>query len=234
MDARVFGRLGVADVVSASNAALGFLAVVVATSNLELSARLVLLAAVLDGLDGVLARRYGGTDAGQYLDSLADVASFGVAPAMLVAMAATARWPLEEGGVLAYAGVLVPTAFVAVAVIRLALYTAYDTGGATTEGIPSTLAATIVGAATLAAAIDAPLMVGALAVFSVWMIAPITYPDLLARDALIMGVVHSLAVLFPMYLDRTFPWALLFLALAYLLFSPKFYWRDVSNETTTT
>ena len=62
------------------------------------------------------------------------------------------------------------------------------------------------------------------------MVAPITYPDLLARDALIMGVVHSLAVLFPMYLDRTFPWALLFLAIAYLLFAPWFYWRDTTAE----
>ncbi|MEF8831382.1 MAG: CDP-alcohol phosphatidyltransferase family protein, partial [Halobacteriales archaeon] len=68
---RVVERAGVADVASAGNAALGFLAVVAATTDVMLSARLLLLAAVLDGLDGVLARRYGSSDAGPYLDSLA-------------------------------------------------------------------------------------------------------------------------------------------------------------------
>jgi archaetidylserine synthase len=227
MKPRVVERLGVADVASAANASLGFLAVVTASLDLMLAARLLLLAAVLDGLDGVLARRYGGTPAGKHLDSLADVASFAVAPAALVVVTATADWSLAAGDPRAWAAAVVGAAFVAMAVVRLALYNAYDTTDDATEGIPTTLAATLIGAAVLTGAVETGLLVGLLALFTVWMVAPITYPDLLARDALIMGVVHTLAVLVPAFQGRMFPWALLFLALAYLVLSPWFYWREL-------
>ncbi|MFZ5591898.1 MAG: CDP-diacylglycerol--serine O-phosphatidyltransferase, partial [Bacillota bacterium] len=50
----------------------------------HLSALMILLAAVLDGLDGRVARRLGiASEFGKELDSLADLVSFGVAPAML-------------------------------------------------------------------------------------------------------------------------------------------------------
>jgi archaetidylserine synthase len=228
MKPRFVGRVGPADVVSAANAAVGFLAVVAASVDVDLAARLVLLAAVADGLDGVVARRYGGTEAGQYLDSLADVASFAVAPAAVVAAVALETWSLQAGDPAALAALAVGAAFVATATLRLALYTALDTDGPTTEGIPSTLAATLVGSAVLTGMAPPAALVGALALLSYWMVAPVTYPDLLARDALIMGVVHSLAVLVPFALDRTFPWALLFLALAYLLLAPRLYWRDTA------
>lgn len=227
MKPRFVGRVGVADLVSAANASLGFLAVVVAPTDPRIAARLVLLAAVADGLDGVLARRYGGTDAGTYLDSLADVASFAIAPAAIVTTVALQRWPLGTDEPLSLVVLAIGGLYVAMAVLRLALYTAYDTGGAYTEGVPTTLAATIIGSGVLVGSVDAVALVGATAAFCYLMVAPIRYPDLLARDALIMGVVHSLAVLFPVLLDRTFPWALLFLALAYLLFAPRLYWREV-------
>ncbi|MEF8831326.1 MAG: phosphatidylcholine/phosphatidylserine synthase, partial [Halobacteriales archaeon] len=156
----------------------------------------------------------------------ADVASFAVAPAALVVAVATARWPLSSGDPWAYAAAAVGAAFVATAVMRLALYTAYDTKADATRGIPTTLAATLVGAAVLAMAVTPAILVASMGAFTVWMVAPITYPDLLSRDALIMGVVHVLAVLQPYVLGRTFPWALLFLALAYLFLSPWFYWRE--------
>ena len=231
MKPRFVGRIGVADVVSAGNASLGFLAVVAAPIDIGLSARLILLAAVLDGLDGVLARRYGGTPSGEYLDSLADVSSFAIAPAVLVATVATQQWPLAEGSALAYAAVVVPAIFVAMAVIRLALYTAYDTRDHYTEGVPTTLAATIIGAAVLTQLGQPEILLGAMAVFCYLMVSTIEYPDLLAVDALIMGVVHSLAVLFPYTTGRVFPWALLLLALAYLTLSPWFYWGSAELES---
>ncbi len=52
--------------------------------NLELAALLVIVAAVLDGLDGRIARLTGTTtEFGLEFDSLADVISFGIAPALL-------------------------------------------------------------------------------------------------------------------------------------------------------
>jgi CDP-diacylglycerol--serine O-phosphatidyltransferase len=230
MKPRFVGRLAAADAISAANAALGFVAVVLASGYPEIAARLILLAAVADGLDGVVARKFGGSKPGPYLDSLADVASFGVAPAAIVAAVASRRWPLWEGSPLAYLAVALPALFVAMAVVRLALYTAYDTRDNVTVGVPSTLAATIIAAAVLAGVATPATVLGATAVFCYLMVSTVTYPDLLHVDALVMGVVNVLAVAFPNLRDGGFPYAILFLAVAYLVFGPRFYWRDVDRS----
>lgn len=228
MGPRVIEHVGPADVVTAGHAALGLLAVLVAPEDLELAARIVLAAAILDGVDGIVARWHGGTAIGPHLDSLADVASFAVAPAVIVFIAVADGWALsvtDPDPALAVAAAVV-VAFAVVAVFRLALYTAFDTTSSFTEGVQSTLAATIIGAAVLSGVTDPTvLLVGALA-FTVLMVAPIRYPDLLVRDALIMGVVHLGAVVAPYALGRAFPSALLLLGVAYLLLSPWLYWRD--------
>ncbi len=52
----------------------------------ELGLRFVLLAVLTDGIDGVLARRWGAvSDFGGHLDALADVAAFAIAPGILFA-----------------------------------------------------------------------------------------------------------------------------------------------------
>lgn len=220
---RFVGRLSLADAVTVANAVIGFVATVLAFDDPELAARLVLLAAVADGLDGVVARHRGGSKAGPYLDSLADVASFAVAPAVLVFVVTTDAGLFPDNW--AVLGYLVPGVFVGAAVTRLGLYTAFDAGDEMTEGVPSTLAATIIGASVLSGLVEAKLLFAGTVLFCYLMVSTIQYPDLLARDALIMGIVHTLAVLFPTFLGRTFPIALLTLALAYLILAPRLYWR---------
>ena len=228
---RFVGRVGLADAVTVANAAVGFVATILAPVDVEIAARLLLFAAIADGLDGVIARHHGSSEAGPFLDSLADVSSFAVAPAALVYTVLVQGWGLtpsvEDPRYLV--AVTVPALFVAMAVVRLGLYTAYDTDGAYTEGVPSTLAATIIGAAILARiGLRQPELVLAITLlFAYLMVTTIEYPDLLTGDALIMGVIHALAVLVPVTpLGRTFPVALLTLSLAYLLLSPWLYWRD--------
>jgi CDP-diacylglycerol--serine O-phosphatidyltransferase len=52
----------------------------------QLGLRFILLAILSDGIDGVLARRWGAvSDFGSHLDALADVIAFGVAPGILFA-----------------------------------------------------------------------------------------------------------------------------------------------------
>ncbi len=231
---RFVGRLGVADAVTIANAALGFVAVVVAFVDIHLAARLILLAAIADGLDGILARQYGGTPAGPYLDSLADVASFAIAPAVLAFVVVSDG--LGIGFEQVTPELLLVTAvtalFVAMAVARLGLYTAYDTTAHSTEGVQTTLAATILGAAILAGIADPWLVLAVTGAFCYLMVSPIQYPDLLARDAGIMGVVHALAILVPTAAGRAFPYALVMLGLAYMTLSPWFYWRDDEPQPT--
>ncbi|PSQ45519.1 CDP-diacylglycerol--serine O-phosphatidyltransferase [Halobacteriales archaeon SW_7_68_16] len=227
MRPRFVSRLGVADAVTAVNAGLGFLATAAAAVDPGLAARLILLAGITDGLDGVVARAFGSSPVGTYLDSLADVASFGVAPAALVVAIAARSGTVSPGLTLSTAvALVVPALFVVTAVVRLAIYTAYDSGDATTSGVPTTLAATILSAATLAGIVTPTVAIVATALFVYLMIAPVTYPDLLARDALLMGIVHALAVVAPHLWGRTFPYALLTLGVAYLVFAPWLYWRD--------
>ncbi|MBP1953257.1 CDP-diacylglycerol--serine O-phosphatidyltransferase [Halarchaeum rubridurum] len=216
---RFAGRLGVADVATVANAALGFCAVVAAAVSPALAARVLLLAAMVDAVDGILARRYGGSTVGPYLDSLADVASFCVAPAALLAAVAHAAWQ----GPSFLAAVAVGACFVAAGVVRLGLYTADDVGNGHTEGVPTTLAGTLLAAAVLAGVTDPALVVGFGAVLAAAMVTCLPYPDLRVRDALVMGAVQALAVLAPGALGRLFPRALLAFALAYAVLGPWFY-----------
>ena len=234
MQPRFAGRLGLADAITIANAGIGFLAVVAATVDVSLAARLILVAAVLDGLDGIVARHRGGTPAGQHLDSLADVASFGLAPAMVVYAVASGGWGVAFSGLpslepFAVAAVAVPTLYVSMAVARLGMYNAYDTGDSATEGAPTTLGGTLVAAAVLVGLVPTTALVAGTALFAYLMVTCVEYPDLYPRDAFLMGVVQGLAILWPNALSQTFPEALLILALAYLVAGPRLYWRDAGG-----
>ena len=75
------------DLISICNALLGFLAILLVLSGgseaLKDALVVILSAAVIDGLDGLVARRIESSHMGRYLDSLADMVSFGTAPAIL-------------------------------------------------------------------------------------------------------------------------------------------------------
>jgi CDP-diacylglycerol---serine O-phosphatidyltransferase len=83
--------------------------------ELETAAPFIGLAVLLDMLDGRIARLTGSTSAfGREFDSLADIVSFGMAPALLVF-----RWGLEPLGRLGWAAGFV---FVTAGAIRLARF----------------------------------------------------------------------------------------------------------------
>ena len=80
--------LRVPDLISLLNLSFGFLAILVAfNGNIMLSSILIILSVVFDSIDGWVARKVGIEDKyefGKNIDSLADVVSFGVAPAVLL------------------------------------------------------------------------------------------------------------------------------------------------------
>ncbi len=226
---RLLGRLGAADAVSLLNVVVGFAAGVVAVADPGLGARLVLFAAIADGLDGVVARAFGGSPLGEHLDSIADVASFGVTPALLLYGVFRAEW----GGLLAAepwqaaVALAVPSLFLVLSVLRTALYTVLEIRGEDRrEGVPNTLVATLLAAAYLAGVTSLAVLSVATVVLSVLMIAGVPYPDLRARDALAMGGVQAGAVLAPTVAARLFPRALLVAGVLFLVGAPWFYWND--------
>lgn len=84
-------------------------------NNFVFAAYFLVLASIFDGLDGKVARLVNGTsDFGIQLDSLCDLVSFGVAPAILVY-----EWALKDFGRVGIAAVFV---FVACGALRLARF----------------------------------------------------------------------------------------------------------------
>lgn len=103
--------------------------------NLDLAMLLILLAAILDGLDGRIARAMGSeSPIGAELDSLADLVNFGVAPAFILGV-----WSLMEVPVLGWSAALF---YVLCAALRLARFNVGQKSGATHDprfftGVPS-------------------------------------------------------------------------------------------------
>ncbi|MCD5407152.1 MAG: CDP-diacylglycerol--serine O-phosphatidyltransferase [Desulfotomaculum sp.] len=125
------------NILTAINLAAGVLALIlVMAENYTVAAALILLATILDSMDGKLARHLKvASDFGKELDSLADLVSFGVAPAILVyAMV------LEGLGVL---GLIIAIVFVVCGALRLARFNAKDFTGKF-EGVPITVAGGLV------------------------------------------------------------------------------------------
>lgn len=93
----------------------GFFAIIAATNgNFEKSAIAIFVAMILDGLDGRVARLTNTQSAfGAEYDSLADVVSFGVAPALLAF-----SWSLETLGKFGWAAAFIYTACAALRLAR--------------------------------------------------------------------------------------------------------------------
>ncbi len=78
--------VSIADAFTVLNALLGFSAILAAfEGELELAYVLVILGVLADGLDGMVARRFGSKWLiGDFLDIMADTVSFGLAPSVLM------------------------------------------------------------------------------------------------------------------------------------------------------
>ncbi len=88
--------ISLANLLTSGSLVAGFLSVLlIFRDNLVAAAALIALAAVFDLLDGAAARRAGNEDVfGTNLDSLADVVSFGAAPALALYMGSLYALPL--------------------------------------------------------------------------------------------------------------------------------------------
>ncbi|MGE4273197.1 MAG: CDP-diacylglycerol--serine O-phosphatidyltransferase [Desulfitobacterium sp.] len=99
------------------NLFFGFLAIIwTMDGDYQVAAGLIILSVLMDSMDGKVARRLSvSTDFGKELDSLCDVVSFGVAPAIL-----TYKVLLE--GHMGFWGVLLAAAFALCGAVRLARF----------------------------------------------------------------------------------------------------------------
>ena len=104
-----------------ANLLFGFLALIwVIEDNFSFAASMILLSVLMDSLDGKVARRLSvSSDFGKELDSLSDLVSFGVAPAILTYQAILRPLQLEY---VRYVGLSIAVVFALCGAIRLARF----------------------------------------------------------------------------------------------------------------
>lgn len=177
-------RLAMADYFTLGNALCGFMAVwqLAAAAHYAAAASvplqrdaiataviLLLAAAAFDLFDGRVARKFGGSGMGAELDNLADVISFGFAPAFFVVAWGTLG---GDGGI---APVIAAAAVLLAVVVRLARFSCQSPGATSFSGLPGPFGAMAVVTIVL---LDPPVLVGTVAVLVVaWlMVSRIEYP----------------------------------------------------------
>lgn len=147
----IASRLGwVPNLFTLGNLSLGFFSIIIASSQggpvaLTLAGALIMLAALLDGVDGYAARLLNAQSSlGAQLDSLADLTTFGIAPGVLMFNLVLHQFNLHlEGFPTIPTGMMLAAIYPACAAYRLARFnTQHDEGGF--SGLPSPVAGLIV------------------------------------------------------------------------------------------
>ena len=122
------------NIISMTSLFLGFLSILNSfIDNYLLACYFILIAAILDSLDGAVARALGvSSEFGKELDSLVDLVSFCLAPSILVYILYSQNMPGISGEVIAFAPLLL-------GVIRLAQFNVSDGDGISYfKGLPTT------------------------------------------------------------------------------------------------
>ena len=126
---KILSLMKVADIFTVGNLCCGIVSMLLAIDGLfDLSALLILLAVVFDVLDGKIAALLHQKNLfGKQIDSMSDLVSFGVAPALLF-------YSLDSPGLF---GITVALFFIACGMLRLARYNISE--GTGFEGVPITV-----------------------------------------------------------------------------------------------
>jgi len=153
---------------------LGLLAIFLSMNGgARWAAALLVGCVAFDGLDGMLARRFGvASPFGAQMDSLADMCSFGIAAPVVVftSVNGSAPVPLVAGACALLA---------CCAAIRLARFNVSPKDGRFFCGVPTTMAAAVLGLATLIGLrLPGPVAVGAIAMLALAMVSSFPYAKL--------------------------------------------------------
>jgi CDP-diacylglycerol--serine O-phosphatidyltransferase len=173
--------------------------------GVAMASSLIVVAMVLDGLDGAVARLFGGSPLGRRLDSASDFVSFCLAPGALVA---AAYWARGEGlgGAGNLACLLVAALFAMAGLKRLWDFTneGHRHTGFTGLATPAAAFAAVVmvhvlprGSEFLQGYPDPLLQLGILALVALHMVAPVRYPKVtgVVGAALAGGFIASIGYL---------------------------------------
>ncbi len=212
----------IADLFSIANASSGFLSILMASmGNLVFAAKFMLIAVIFDSVDGWVARKIDREDEcgfGRNMDSLSDIVSFGVAPAMLLYISC-----MQYG--ITYFNVAVALLVVICGILRLSRFNVTaDLYKDKFIGLPIPTAALILGTFYLSGFFTEYLALIIMILVSLLMISTFKYPKIKDTRILFVGGILLLATLLPQKIISyvaSFPVKLLFvIVLLYLLAVP--------------
>lgn len=203
-------RNAIPNIVTAVNLVLGMFAIIFTLQgDFTYAAFFVVAAMIADGLDGRVARYFGvSSEFGKELDSLCDLVSFGVAPAIMAYTYMLKDFP---------GGALIAAAFATCGALRLARFNV-NTGTVKGYfmGLPIPAAGCVVATFILIGIKPSgwifPLMV---AIFAYLMVSTIRYPDFKGKDGEPIRIIPAIiTIVVGAYI--------LFLTLDAILFVPFF------------
>ncbi|AYC29696.1 CDP-diacylglycerol--serine O-phosphatidyltransferase [Paenisporosarcina cavernae] len=129
-------KLQTANFVTLANLSFGGAAILTSINeNYSYSVLFIFIAALLDRFDGMIARKYNmESELGKQLDSMSDIISFGVAPAILLFMTDLVHFGAP--------GMVMTILYIAAGALRLARFNITESNGYFT-GLPITAAGTL-------------------------------------------------------------------------------------------
>lgn len=159
-------KMQTANILTLFNLSLGGLAILsIMNDQLNLSLLLIFLAALADRFDGMVARKLNiESELGKHLDSMCDIISFGIAPALL----------LYEGILMDFGapGAVFTILYIACGAYRLARFNVSENNGYFT-GVPITVAGCVATLSFLAYPyVEAIFFVFLMIILSILMISP--------------------------------------------------------------
>ena len=179
---KILKDIKIADYFTFLNLISGFLAIYfLFLSNIRISVILLYVAVIMDGVDGIVAENFEKSLLGKNLDSLADIVSFGVYPALLVSK-------------IALVSVFISSFYLLAGIIRLARFNVMEREDFI--GCPITVPALIIASATYLY-FDALLINISTLLLSFLMISDVSYPKIKRKEYMILaGLIILLAMLF--------------------------------------
>ncbi len=205
---RWLSRIGAADLLTLANGFLGTLAITyVLDGEHVIASLLILLAVIMDGLDGIVARNYGSPhEFGRFLDSISDAVSFCLAPGLIIYNNFYDKALGNAWGSFPNAVATVGTMFFVVfGLLRLARFAGKDFRMKSFLGLPTPASAILVLVLCLlwgnevlnpfSIGYEPYFIIGTIIVLAFLMVSDIRYPKIRGKLALVAGLGMALGIL---------------------------------------
>ena len=190
----------IADVISMLNIGFGFLSIFIITTGfffnetmqIHFAFSFILLALLADGLDGVIARRTKTGELGEYIESMADMTSMGIAPTIFIY--ANYQQLIDQQPLYQLIFLFVFILYLSLGVIRLASFHQMK-NDAFFIGLPAS-AATMILIVFAYLSIPPIYMIAAIILISLLLISSIPFPKTDKRINAVATVLIMLGIIF--------------------------------------